>query len=121
MSARASTTTAAVPPTGLALASDLLGLERTDPSVVLFWARSPVPTYWQVGVLTQWQDGRWLPDQTTTDALNGTHGTGGRGLGLPTSSNHTFDVTVTVGAPLEPTPARATDHDERWTCPGAAR
>jgi len=91
-----STTTGAVPPTGLALASDLLGLERKDPSVVLFWARSPVPTYWQVGVLTQWQ-GRWLPDQATTDALNGASVPGGAVRGLPTSSKRTFDVTVTVG------------------------
>jgi len=88
----------AVPPTGLALASDLLGLERTDPSVVLFWARSPVPTYWQVGVLTQWQDGRWLPDRATTDALQGTAPALGAAQGLPASSHHTFDVTVTVGA-----------------------
>ncbi len=92
-----STTTGAVPPTGLALASDLLGLERKDPSVVLFWARSPVPTYWQVGVLTQWQEGRWLPDEATTDALNGASAPRGAVRDLPTSSNRTFEVTVTVG------------------------
>jgi transglutaminase-like putative cysteine protease len=92
-----SATAAAVPPTGLSLASDLIGLERRDPSVVLFWARSPIPTYWQVGVLTQWSDGQWLPDQTTLDALNGRRAPAGAPQGLPTSSNHTFDVSVTVG------------------------
>ncbi len=102
-----SATAGTIPPTGLALASDLLGLERRDPSVVLFWARSPVPTYWQVGVLTQWQDGRWLADQSTRAELAGggePAGTAGvlpaRGLaaqGLPAPSNHTFAVTVTVG------------------------
>ena len=96
--AAGSRTGRAVPPTGLALASDLLGLERTDPSVVLFWARSPVPTYWQVGVLTQWQDGSWLPDQATTDALQGSAPPPGTAQALPAPSNHTFDVTVTVGA-----------------------
>jgi len=109
-----STTGGAVPPTGLALASDLLGLERKDPSVVLFWARSPVPTYWQVGVLTQWQEGRWLPDQATTDALNGASVVGGAVRGLPTSSNRTFDATVTVGhlsSRLLPVPPATTTVD----------
>ncbi len=103
-----------VPPTGLALASDLLGLERRDPSVVLFWARSPVPTYWQVGVLTQWQDGRWLPDGATADALRGAPTPPGSAPGLPPSSSRTFDVTVTVGhlsSRLLPVPPTTTDVD----------
>jgi transglutaminase-like putative cysteine protease len=98
-------------PTGLLLASDVTGVERRDPSVVLFWARAPIPTYWQVGVLTEWRDGRWLPDQATLDALHG-RAPAVATPGLPTPSSHTFDVTVTVAdlssrlLPVPPTTAR---------------
>jgi transglutaminase-like putative cysteine protease len=84
-------------PTGLLLASDVTGVERRDPSVVLFWARSPLPTYWQVGVLTEWRGGRWLPDQATLDDLGGRGTSAGATVGLPPPSNHTFAVSVTVG------------------------
>jgi transglutaminase-like putative cysteine protease len=87
---------AANAPTGLVLASDVTGVERRDPSVVLFWARSPLATYWQVGVLTEWRGGRWLPDQATLDALDGRGTSAGAVPGLPTPASHTFDVTVTV-------------------------
>jgi transglutaminase-like putative cysteine protease len=85
-----------VPATGLSLASDLLGLERRDPSVVLFWARSPVPTYWQVGILSTYLDGRWTTDQSTQAALAGRSAGQTTAQGLPASPQHSFSVTVTV-------------------------
>ncbi|HEY7947508.1 MAG TPA: transglutaminaseTgpA domain-containing protein, partial [Acidimicrobiales bacterium] len=109
-----STIVTANAPTGLLLASDVAGIERRDPSVVLFWARSPLPTYWQVGVLTEWRGGRWLPDQATLDALGGRRALAGAILGLPTPSNHTFDVSVTVGdlsSRLLPVPPTTADVD----------
>jgi transglutaminase-like putative cysteine protease len=59
----------AVTPTGLALASDLVGLERRDPKLVLFRARTPTPTYWQLATLPVWRDGGWVPDAATDAVL----------------------------------------------------
>ncbi len=109
---------ARVPATGLSLASDLLGLERRDPSVVLFWARSPVPTYWQVGILSTYRDGAWTPDPSTSAALAGTTGPTTAPV-LPTSPAHTFIVAVTVrdlSSRLLPVPPDTTSVD----APGGA-
>lgn len=88
---------AAVPPTDLSLASNLIGLERRDPSVVLFSARTPFATYWQVGVLNQYRDGDWVPDPATAAVLDGGPLPAVSPDVLPGGSQRTFSATVTVG------------------------
>jgi transglutaminase-like putative cysteine protease len=61
----------AVTPSALSLATDLTGVETRDADVVLFEARSPISTYWQVATLTQFVDDQWIPDQTTEAVLRG--------------------------------------------------
>ncbi len=58
-----------VPPTALSLATDLVGLEAEDPTVPLFTAATPVPTYWQVATLTDFEAGRWSASAATLAAL----------------------------------------------------
>jgi len=60
---------APVPPTAVSLATDLLGVEAEDPTVPLFTATSPIPTYWQVATLTRFESGRWSADPATLSAL----------------------------------------------------
>jgi transglutaminase-like putative cysteine protease len=86
---------AAVPPTDLSLASDLVGLERKDPSVVLFTARTPFATYWQVGVLNVYRHRAWVPDPATEEVLNGRTPTLSPAV-LPDASERTFTATVTM-------------------------
>jgi transglutaminase-like putative cysteine protease len=62
----------AVAPSALSLASDLTGIESRDANVVLFRARSRVPTYWQVTSLTNFVGARWVPDPATAALLHGT-------------------------------------------------
>jgi hypothetical protein len=88
---------AVVPPTDLSLASDLVGLERKDPSVVLFSARTPFATYWQVGVLTEYRHGDWTADPVTSRVLNGGASPLASPAVLPATSQRTFTATVTVG------------------------
>lgn len=61
----------AVAPSALSLATDLLGVETKDANVVLFEARAPTPTYWQVTTLTRFVGDRWVPDPATDDLLHG--------------------------------------------------
>ncbi|MGA2835768.1 MAG: transglutaminaseTgpA domain-containing protein [Acidimicrobiales bacterium] len=60
-----------VAPSALSLATDLTGVESRDADVVLFTAKTPVPTYWQVATLTTYVGDRWVPDQATTALLRG--------------------------------------------------
>ncbi len=60
-----------VAPSALSLASDLTGVESRDADVVLFTAKTPVSTYWQVATLTTYVDDRWVPDQATSALLRG--------------------------------------------------
>ena len=60
----------AVSPTGLQLATDLVGLEQRDAKVVMFRARTPSDTYWQVGQVTVWNGDGWGPDTATLAALS---------------------------------------------------
>ena len=62
---------ASVAPSALSLAADLTGVERQDANVVLFRARTDVPTYWQVAALTDYVDGRWVPDPATAALIHG--------------------------------------------------
>ncbi len=58
-----------VSPTGLQLATDLVGLEQRDAKVVMFRARTPSDSYWQVGQVTVWNGEGWGPDAATLEAL----------------------------------------------------
>jgi transglutaminase-like putative cysteine protease len=62
---------AGVPPTALSLVSRLTALVVRDPGLVLFSASSPVPTYWQIGSLTELRGQTWRPDPATAAALGG--------------------------------------------------
>ena len=50
------------------LIDDLRAIITTRSGDVMFSANSPVPTYWQVGVLTHFVDDAWVPDPTTLAA-----------------------------------------------------
>jgi transglutaminase-like putative cysteine protease len=65
--------------TALSLVANLQGDETNSANVHMFQATSPVPTYWQVGVLTVFdeQKGQWVPGQDEADALDG------KGAGTP--------------------------------------
>jgi transglutaminase-like putative cysteine protease len=60
-----------VAPSALSLATDLTGVERRDADTVLFTAKTPVATYWQVATLTAYEGGRWVPGQATDALLHG--------------------------------------------------
>jgi transglutaminase-like putative cysteine protease len=64
-------TAPAVAPSALSLATDLTGVETRDANVVLFRAKTPVSTYWQVTALTIFVGDQWVPDPATTALLNG--------------------------------------------------
>ncbi len=56
-------------PTALALMTNVATVQNHDPNTVMFRTRSPIPTYWQVGVLTRYVNGRWLPDSAVSRFL----------------------------------------------------
>ncbi len=62
---------AGVAPSALSLAADLTGVESRDADVVLFTAKTPTSTYWQVATLTDYVGDRWDPDQATAALLHG--------------------------------------------------
>jgi transglutaminase-like putative cysteine protease len=64
-------TAPAVAPSALSLATDLTGVETRDANVVLFRAKTPVSTYWQVTALTVFVGEEWVPDPATAALLNG--------------------------------------------------
>jgi transglutaminase-like putative cysteine protease len=82
-----------VAPSALSLATNLVGVERRDANVVLFRAKSPVSTYWQVATLTTYVADQWLPDPATTALLNGSIPTTST---LPPSTSHLFASGVTL-------------------------
>jgi hypothetical protein len=46
-------------PTTEALVTNVVGFAQEDPNVLLFRARTAVPTYWQVAILTEEANGSW--------------------------------------------------------------
>jgi transglutaminase-like putative cysteine protease len=60
-----------VPPTSLSLLYDVAGLQAHDPDLVMFTARTSVPTYWQVASLDILAAGTWEPDPATVAAMQG--------------------------------------------------
>ena len=61
----------AVSPSALSLATDLTGVETKDADVVLFEARTPITTYWQVASLTTFTGDQWVPSGATEAILSG--------------------------------------------------
>ena len=87
----------AVPATELSLTSSLVSVEVHDANEVMFRARSPYPTYWQVAVLNTLRDGVWVPGP-------GAGPTGG-GAGAGTSPVFTASVAIaTLSSRILPVP-----------------
>ena len=51
------------------LADDMRAVLTNRTNELMFSATSPVPTYWQLAVLTRFDGRRWLPDATTQAAI----------------------------------------------------
>jgi transglutaminase-like putative cysteine protease len=85
----------AVAPSALSLATDLTGVETKDANVVLFTARSPISTYWQVTALSTYVDGQWVPDQATEAVLGGATPAV---PSVPTADLHLFTARITLSA-----------------------
>jgi transglutaminase-like putative cysteine protease len=83
----------AVAPSALSLATNLIGVESRDANVVLFRAKSPISTYWQVATLTTYMDDQWLPDPATTALMDGSIPTRSP---LASSTSHVFASRVTL-------------------------
>ncbi|HEY1652662.1 MAG TPA: transglutaminase-like domain-containing protein, partial [Acidimicrobiales bacterium] len=60
-----------VAPTGLSLTDHLVDLEIHDPNVLLFTAKTPVTSYWQVAVLSELRNGVFTPAPPTVKGLRG--------------------------------------------------
>jgi len=87
-----------VAPTALNLVADLSGIQVHDPDLVLFSARTGVPTYWQVAALTEFESGTWAPDAATVAALTGTAGPTAPSSTVATPAASLFTATVTVAS-----------------------
>jgi transglutaminase-like putative cysteine protease len=55
--------------TGSSLLANLRTVELTSSNTVIFHADSPLPTYWQVGILSVFNGTEWLPDRAAQSAL----------------------------------------------------
>ncbi len=82
-----------VPPTAISLVSRLTALEVRDPDLVMFTAKTPVPTYWQVAVLSVLTGQTWGPDSAVSAVLSGRHAVP-TPMAKPTGP--TFSVTVSI-------------------------
>jgi transglutaminase-like putative cysteine protease len=106
-------TVPAVSPSALSLATDLTGVETRDADVVLFEARSPIATYWQVASLTSFTGDRWVPSQSTEAALSGGAPPAPTTPAVPTTG-HLFAARITLSGyvgrllPAPPSPVGAT-------------
>jgi transglutaminase-like putative cysteine protease len=85
-----------VSPTGLQLATDLVGLEQRDARVVMFRARTPTDTYWQVGQVTVWNGDGWGPDAATLAALSSSTAPTPGAAGGTTIAAGTWQAQVTM-------------------------
>jgi transglutaminase-like putative cysteine protease len=70
--------------TGIALVDNLRAVEVSKSKEVIFRARSPVTTYWQVGTLSFFTGSEWVPTSGASAALSGTTGAVAASLGLGT-------------------------------------
>ncbi len=75
--------------TGIALVDNLRAVEVSKSKEVIFRAKSPVTTYWQVGTLSTFTGFEWVPTTGASAALSGTTGAAAASLGpgvLPSPS-----------------------------------
>lgn len=84
------------PTSELRLLSSVVALERRNPSTVVFTARSPVATYWEVGALTVYRDGTWQPSATLAANADGRSAPAGARPELPSRTSGDFHVQVTL-------------------------
>lgn len=81
-----------LPATLFTLESDVTGIERRDANAVMFTARTPVSTYWQVTSLSVvTSNGEWVAP-VANGIVPGSGATGGAG----TAGSHTFTARVTI-------------------------
>jgi transglutaminase-like putative cysteine protease len=75
--------------TGTALVDNLRSLDISDSNEVVFHATSSLPTYWQVGTLTDFDGTEWLPSPQVQSALAGDSAISPASFGpaLPAPSN----------------------------------
>jgi hypothetical protein len=92
--------TPVAPITGIALVDHLLATEVSASNVVIFTARSPVTTYWEVGTLSTFNGTSWVPTAAVNDALTASTRATAASIGtatLPTSGpQHTFTAKVAI-------------------------
>jgi len=99
-----------VPPSALALVSNLTKLESTDPNTVMFTASTSVSTYWQITYLSVLRGNTWVPDSATAAAIAGRDDSAATQAPI---EGPTFAATVTVAnlssrlLPVPPTAIRA--------------
>jgi transglutaminase-like putative cysteine protease len=86
--------------TGLSLIDHLRSTEISESKVVVFTARSPVTTYWQVATLSRFDGTAWLPTSAVSGALTASTGTTAASLGtavLPAPApQHTYTANVAI-------------------------
>jgi hypothetical protein len=86
--------------TGISLVDHLRATEISESNVVILRAHAPVPTYWQVGILSRFNGTEWLPTSGVSDALTGSGRTGAGSLGptpLPApAAQQTFTAGVSI-------------------------
>ncbi len=90
----------AAPITGISLVDHLLATEISASNVVIFKARSPVTTYWEVGTLSSFNGTEWLPTAAVNGALTGSSratATASATAPLPAPApQHTFTAKVAI-------------------------
>lgn len=86
------------PTSELRLLSSVAAIERSNPSTVVFSATTSVPTYWELGVLSTYSDGSWLPSSATVDALDGRSPPVAGPLMLPGHQAGTYRVDMQLGS-----------------------
>jgi hypothetical protein len=92
--------TPVAPITGIALVDHLLATEVSASKVVIFTARSPVTTYWEVGTLSTFDGTAWLPSAAVSDALTASTRASAASIGTATlpapAPQHTFTAKVAI-------------------------
>jgi transglutaminase-like putative cysteine protease len=88
--------------TGTALVDDLRTIELEKSDAIIFTARSPLPTYWQVATLATFDGTEWLPTTGVDAALAGAPAVTAPSIGptaLPTpAGGQQFSASVDVTA-----------------------
>lgn len=88
----------ATPATALRLLASVTAVERADPKTVIFTARTPASTYWELGMLTDYRNGEWLPPTATARAVTGDAAPVPSTLVLPGSRTGTFSSKVALAS-----------------------